>query len=77
MKAGPCQTSALAAVSMQALGHMGLRISSPPLEDYNSDGILILLYDKLIVEKRGCEDLLMEDESLQNSISIAISEMER
>ncbi|CAL5190433.1 unnamed protein product [Lathyrus oleraceus] len=41
------ETSALAAVAMQALGHIGLRISLPPLEDSNSDGILILLYDKL------------------------------
>ncbi|CAI8586672.1 unnamed protein product [Vicia faba] len=41
------ETSALAAVAMQALGHIGLRISLPPLEDSNSDGILIVLYDKL------------------------------
>lgn len=47
------ETSALAAVAMQALGHIGLRISLPPLEDSNSDGILILLYDKLIILQVG------------------------
>lgn len=41
------ETSALAAVAMQALGHIGLRISLPPLDDSNSDGILIILNDKL------------------------------
>ncbi|QCE01566.1 proteasome component ECM29 [Vigna unguiculata] len=40
------ETSALAATAMQALGHIGLRISLPPL-DSNSDGILIMLSDKL------------------------------
>lgn len=41
------ETSALAAVVMQVLGHIGLRISLPPLEDPNSDGILIVLHGKL------------------------------
>lgn len=41
------ETAALAAVAMQALGHIGLRISLPPLDDSNSDGILIILHDKL------------------------------
>ncbi|KAL1347958.1 uncharacterized protein [Arachis hypogaea] len=41
------ETSALAAVAMQALGHIGLRISIPPLDDSNSDGILTILHDKL------------------------------
>ncbi|OIW02801.1 hypothetical protein TanjilG_29577 [Lupinus angustifolius] len=41
------ETSALAAVAMQALGHIGLRVSLPPLDDSNSDGILIILCDKL------------------------------
>ncbi|KAG4953084.1 hypothetical protein JHK87_038678 [Glycine soja] len=41
------ETSALAAAAMQALGHIGLRISLPPLDDSNSDGILIMLSDKL------------------------------
>ncbi|ESW13516.1 hypothetical protein PHAVU_008G203200 [Phaseolus vulgaris] len=40
------ETSALAATAMQALGHIGLRISLPPLHS-NSDGILIMLSDKL------------------------------
>nr|KYP73231.1 Proteasome-associated protein ECM29 isogeny [Cajanus cajan] len=40
------ETSALAAAAMQALGHIGLCISLPPL-DSNSDGILIILSDKL------------------------------
>lgn len=30
------ETSALAAAAMQALGHIGLRISLPPLDDSNS-----------------------------------------
>ncbi|KAE9606271.1 putative proteasome component Ecm29 [Lupinus albus] len=41
------ETSALAAVAMQALGHIGLRVSLPPLDDSNSDGVLIILCDKL------------------------------
>ncbi|XP_057441454.1 uncharacterized protein LOC130733331 isoform X2 [Lotus japonicus] len=41
------ETSALAAVAMQALGHIGLRTSLPPLNDSNSDGILITLNEKL------------------------------
>ncbi|XP_061372568.1 uncharacterized protein LOC133315038 [Gastrolobium bilobum] len=41
------ETSALASVAMQALGHIGLRISLPPLDDSNSDGILVILCDKL------------------------------
>ncbi|KAL2316898.1 hypothetical protein Fmac_030774 [Flemingia macrophylla] len=40
------ETSALAAAAMQALGHIGLRTSLPPL-DSSSDGILIILSDKL------------------------------
>jgi len=30
------ETSALAAVAMQALGHIGLRITLPPIDDSNS-----------------------------------------
>ncbi|KAI4308224.1 hypothetical protein L6164_031321 [Bauhinia variegata] len=42
------ETSALAAVAMQALGHIGLRVSMPPLvTDSASDGILAILHDKL------------------------------
>ncbi|KAK7276642.1 hypothetical protein RIF29_17785 [Crotalaria pallida] len=41
------ETSALAAVAMQAIGHIGLRVSLPPLDDSNSDGILVILCDKL------------------------------
>ncbi|KAF7815581.1 proteasome-associated protein ECM29-like protein [Senna tora] len=42
------ETSELAAVAMQALGHIGLRVSLPPLvNDSSSDNILIILRDKL------------------------------
>lgn len=34
------ETSALAAVAMQALGHIGLRISLPSLEDSNSGKLI-------------------------------------
>ncbi|KAI9114257.1 hypothetical protein K1719_014907 [Acacia pycnantha] len=42
------ETSTLAAVAMQALGHIGLRLSLPPLvNDSSSDNILIVVRDKL------------------------------
>ncbi|XP_027329154.1 proteasome adapter and scaffold protein ECM29 [Abrus precatorius] len=41
------ETLALAAAAMQALGHIGLRIPLPPLNESNSAGILIILSDKL------------------------------
>ncbi|MED6171999.1 hypothetical protein PIB30_046081, partial [Stylosanthes scabra] len=41
------ETSVLAAVAMQALGHIGLRVAIPPVDDSNSDGILTALHDKL------------------------------
>ncbi|XP_028798613.1 proteasome adapter and scaffold protein ECM29 [Neltuma alba] len=42
------ETSTLAAVAMQALGHIGLRVSLPPLvNDSSSDNILTIVRDKL------------------------------
>ncbi|MCI24920.1 proteasome-associated protein ECM29, partial [Trifolium medium] len=60
------ETSALAAVAMQALGHIGLRISLPPLDNSNSDGILIILHDKL------SKLLLSDDVKAIQKIVIAI-----
>lgn len=36
------ETSALAAVAMQALGHIGLRVSLPPLVNDSSSGMVYM-----------------------------------
>ncbi|KAK7300265.1 hypothetical protein RJT34_11106 [Clitoria ternatea] len=54
------ETSTLAAVAMQALGHIGLRISLPPLDDSNLDGILMILSDKLNKLLKGDDTKAMQ-----------------
>lgn len=44
------ETSALAAVAMQALGHIGLRISLPPLEDSNSGKVSSYMLTKFLLD---------------------------
>jgi len=45
------ETSALAAVAMQALGHIGLRISLPPLDDSNSGKVNSYMLTEFLLDK--------------------------
>jgi len=45
------ETSALAAVAMQALGHIGLRISLPPLDDSNSGKVNSYMLTEFLSDK--------------------------
>lgn len=45
------ETAALAAVAMQALGHIGLRISLPPLDDSNSGKVKSCMLTKFLLDQ--------------------------
>lgn len=45
------ETSALAAVAMEALGHIGLRISLPPLDDSNSGKVNSYLLTEFLLDQ--------------------------
>lgn len=48
------ETSALAAVAMQALGHIGLRTSLPPLNDSNSGKVHSYVLTNFLLDQRLC-----------------------
>lgn len=41
------ETATIASVAMEALGHIGLRVPLPPLDDSSSGSVLTVLHDKL------------------------------